>query len=161
MVFRRLTSLLFFFYIYTYVYIYIYICDGIFRSIFCLHHSVIIRLLRRLKSQAIRPFFFNILFMRASEKVVLFNSLFMLRSKKTSALLVLCEGNPLMTGWQRASNAERFFHVTTSSCMGPLLLTWVNFNPSIDKYMKPLQNVGWNYQSIPKRLYRLWLGMDK
>ena len=33
---------------------------------------------------------------------------------------------------------------------GPLLLTWFNFNPSMDKYLHSLWYVGWNYLSIPK-----------
>ena len=32
--------------------------------------------------------------------------------------------------------------------MEPLLLTWNNLNPSMDKKLHPLQNVGWNYLSI-------------
>ena len=31
---------------------------------------------------------------------------------------------------------------------GPLLLTCINFNPSMDKWLH--KNVGWNYLSIPK-----------
>ena len=45
----------------------------------------------------------------------------------------------------------------------PLLLTWFNFNPSMDKWLHVLQSVGWNYLSIPKlqRCNRWSLGMDK
>ena len=51
----------------------------------------------------------------------LFNRLFRHRSKKTSKLHVtgLCEGNLPVTGEfpaQRASNAEKCFHLMTSSC---------------------------------------------
>ena len=48
-------------------------------------------------------------------------------------------------------------------CLGPLLLTWFNFNPSMDKQLHPLWSVGWNYLSIPKlqRCNRWSLGMDK
>ena len=46
---------------------------------------------------------------------------------------------------------------------GPLLLTWIYFNPSMDMLSHPLSNVGWNYLSIPKvqRCNRWSLGMDK
>ena len=45
----------------------------------------------------------------------------------------------------------------------PLLLTWFNFNPSMDKLLRAMKSVGWNYLSIPKlqRLHRWSLGMDK
>ena len=45
----------------------------------------------------------------------------------------------------------------------PLLLTWFNLNPSMDKSLDPQKSVGWNYLSITKlqRLHRLSLGMDK
>ena len=44
-----------------------------------------------------------------------------------------------------------------------LLLTWININPSMDKYSHAQKSVGWNYLSIPKlqRLHRWSLGMDK
>ena len=53
----------------------------------------------------------------------LFNRVFRPRSKKTSKLCVtgLCEGKSPVTGEfhaQRASNAEFFFHLMTSSCSG-------------------------------------------
>ena len=113
-----------------------------------------------------------------------FNRLFRRSSKKSSKLRItgLCEGNPPVTGGlpsQRASNAEKSFHLAPSSWLGvtvttdtvaphgarpstgtvltetldtfpskfpwlsiishncvdqlPLLLKWVNFNPSMDK----------------------------
>ena len=34
--------------------------------------------------------------------------------------------------------------------LGPLLLTWVNFHPSMGKQLRPLQSAEWNYFSIPK-----------
>ena len=37
-----------------------------------------------------------------------------------------------------------------SSPLGPLLLTWINFNPSMDKQFRPSYSVGWNHLSIPK-----------
>ena len=45
----------------------------------------------------------------------------------------------------------------------PLLLTWIDFNPSLDKLLHPSWNVGWNYLSIPKlQWWNCWsLGMDK
>ena len=45
----------------------------------------------------------------------------------------------------------------------PLLLTWFNVNPSMDKQLHPLQTVGWKYLSIPKLqwLHRWSLGMDE
>ena len=45
----------------------------------------------------------------------------------------------------------------------PILLTWFNFNPSMDKESHALLSVGWNYLSIPKlqRCNRWNLGMDK
>ena len=33
---------------------------------------------------------------------------------------------------------------------GPLLLTWINFNPSMDKWSHAQYSVGGNYISIPK-----------
>ena len=53
--------------------------------------------------------------------------------------------------------------VETGGHQCPLLITWFNFNPSMDKELHPLQRVGWNYLSIPKlqRLHRWSLGMDK
>ena len=36
------------------------------------------------------------------------------------------------------------------SHLGPLLLTWFSFTPSMDKWLHPLWRVGWNYLSIPK-----------
>ena len=46
---------------------------------------------------------------------------------------------------------------------GPLLLTWINFNPSMAKYLHPILSVGWNYISIHKlqRRSRWSLWMDK
>ena len=40
---------------------------------------------------------------------------------------------------------------------GPLLLKWINFNPSTDKYSHSHESVGWNSLSILKlqRLHRL------
>ena len=35
-------------------------------------------------------------------------------------------------------------------CLGPLLLTWINFNPSMDKKSYAQESMGWNYLSIPK-----------
>ena len=45
---------------------------------------------------------------------------------------------------------------------GPLLLTWFNFNSSMDSNFIPGKSVGWNYLSIPKlpRLHRWSLLMD-
>ena len=45
----------------------------------------------------------------------------------------------------------------------PLLLTWFNFNPSMNNWLHPFQSVGWNNLSIPKlQLCNHWsLGMDK
>ena len=48
----------------------------------------------------------------------------------------------------------------------PLKAPWlirIIVNPSMTKYLHPLQIVGWNYLSIPKRqrLYRWSLGMDE
>ena len=50
-----------------------------------------------------------------------------------------------------------------SKHLGPLLLTWFNFNPSMDKWLQAWLSVGWNYLSIPKlqRLHRWSLGMYK
>ena len=44
----------------------------------------------------------------------------------------------------------------------PFLLTWINLNPGMDKYLHPLWSVGWNDLSItkPQRLHRWILGMD-
>ena len=44
-----------------------------------------------------------------------------------------------------------------------LFLTWINFNPSMDKWLHSQESVEWNYLSIPKlqRLYRWSLMMDK
>ena len=32
--------------------------------------------------------------------------------------------------------------------MGPILLTWANFNPSMDKQPHAQESLGWNYLSI-------------
>ena len=77
----------------------------------------------------------------------LLKRLFWRRSKKTSKLRVtgLCAGNSPMTGEfhaQMASNAENVsiwwrHHVIglylTVTLQGPISLTWVDFNPSMDK----------------------------
>ena len=46
--------------------------------------------------------------------------------------------------------------------LGPRLLTWVNFNHSMDMQLHPLYSLGLNYLSIPKiQLCNRWsLGMD-
>ena len=31
----------------------------------------------------------------------------------------------------------------------PILITWMNFNPSMDKQLYPLYSVGWNFLYIP------------
>ena len=38
----------------------------------------------------------------------------------------------------------------SSSHQWPLLLTWFNFNPSMDKESDAQESVEWNYLSIPK-----------
>ena len=38
-------------------------------------------------------------------------------------------------------------------CLGPLLSTWFNFSPGLDKQLNPLQSEGWNYLFI-RRLQR-------
>ena len=55
------------------------------------------------------------------------------------------------------------FPSSTTEIPGGPLLTWFNFNPSVDKYLHPLWSVGWNYLPIPKRQQcNHWsLGMDK
>ena len=47
--------------------------------------------------------------------------------------------------------------------LGPLLITQVNFNHSINKWFHAQWNVEWNYLSIARReqLHRWSLGMDK
>ena len=57
-------------------------------------------------------------------------------------------------------------HVVMSECivvLWPLLLTWFNFNPIMDKSLHAQKSAGWNNLSIPKlqRLHRWSLGMDK
>ena len=44
-----------------------------------------------------------------------------------------------------------------------LLMTWINLNSNMDKWLYTLQSVGWNYLSIHKLqlLYRWSLEMDK
>ena len=61
--------------------------------------------------------------------------------------------------WNRL-RADSGVHV---ACQLPLLLTWFNFKPSVDKYSHAQQSVEWNYFSIPKlqRLHRWSLGIDK
>ena len=51
-------------------------------------------------------------------------------------------------------------HLT--AVLWPLLLTWINLNPSMDKWLHTHKNVGWNNLSIPKLqwLHRWCLGMD-
>ena len=65
-------------------------------------------------------------------------------------------------------NGNSYTGETTSlyywnSPQGPLLLTWINFNPSMDKELHALLTVGWNYLSIPKlkQCNHRSLGMDK
>ena len=52
---------------------------------------------------------------------------------------------------------------TYVSFLGPELLTWINLNPSMDKYSHAEWSVGWKQVSIPKhqRLHRWSLGRDK
>ena len=57
-----------------------------------------------------------------------------------------------------------FIHVIICvSPQRPLLLAWINFNSSTDKWLHPLWSVGWNYLSIPKlQLFHCWsFGMDR
>ena len=75
--------------------------------------------------------------------------------------------------WKRTSHTEPgYLHLLLTwtnysinrRLSRPLLLTWINFNPSVDKQLHPLLSVGWNYISIPTKLQ--WLhcqsvGMDK
>ena len=51
----------------------------------------------------------------------------------------------------------------SSPYLGPLLLTWINFDLSMDELSHVQLSVGWHYLSIPKlqRLDRWSLGMDK
>ena len=44
----------------------------------------------------------------------------------------------------------------------PLLLTWMNFNPSMNRELHPLKCVGWNHLSIPwlQQCNRWSLGLD-
>ena len=53
-------------------------------------------------------------------------------------------------------------NVEYSASLGPLPLTRINFNPSMDKLLHPLWNLGWNYLSIPRlqRLHSWSSGMD-
>ena len=43
----------------------------------------------------------------------------------------------------------------------PLLLTWINFNPSMDKLSHDQYSVGRSYLSIPKLQHHCSLGLDK
>ena len=56
-----------------------------------------------------------------------------------------------------------FIHAAPFLYLGPRLLIWIDFNPSMDKLLHAQKSVGWNYLSIPKlqRLHRWSLGMDK
>ena len=59
---------------------------------------------------------------------------------------------------------QLFIHaIYTCVFLGPLLLTWFNFNPSMDNQSHAQSSVGWNYLSIPKlqRCNRWSLGMEK
>ena len=60
-------------------------------------------------------------------------------------------------------NAQILIVVVNVCYLGPLSITWFNFNHRMDKLSHNLQSVGWNYLSIPKlqRLHRWSLGMDK
>ena len=49
------------------------------------------------------------------------------------------------------TNTEFRVYLSTS---GPLLLTWTNFNPGMDKKLHPLLSVGWNYFSTPN--FKRW-----
>ena len=54
-------------------------------------------------------------------------------------------------------------HICIWLYLRPFLLTWINFNPIMDKQLYPFLSVGRNYLSNSKlqRLRRLSLGMDK
>ena len=43
--------------------------------------------------------------------------------------------------------ACEYWHLQTRS---PFLLIWINFNPSMDTLLNPLQNVRWSYSNIPE-----------
>ena len=63
-------------------------------------------------------------------------------------------------------NLKKWFIPTLLSALcllWPLLLTWFNFNPSMDKQLHIQQRMGWNYLSIPKlqRCNRWSLRIDK
>ena len=45
-----------------------------------------------------------------------------------------------------------YHRVQLSCCPEPLLPTWINFNPSMEKNLHPLQNVRWNYYIH----YKVW-----
>ena len=46
--------------------------------------------------------------------------------------------------------------VNLINCLGSLLLTWSNFNPSTDKNSCAQSNVRWNYLSIPSLHFDVW-----
>ena len=65
--------------------------------------------------------------------------------------------------WPKEYVTVHFYDSALDIELGPLLLTWINFNPSMGKWFHPLWSVRWNYLPIPKlqRLHRWSLGLDK
>ena len=66
--------------------------------------------------------------------------------------------------WNQIQNSESIsmlYHLF--DLPGPFLLTWFNFNPTMDKYSHTQYGVGWNYLSVPnlQRCNRWSLWMDK
>ena len=57
------------------------------------------------------------------------------------------------TGWKAHKHQQPGLldsQVIKHFLQGPLLLTWISFNPSRDEQFYPLYTVGWNYSTIPK-----------
>ena len=44
----------------------------------------------------------------------------------------------------------------TNDDLEPHLLTWINFNHSMGKYLHPLQSAGWNFLSLPNAAVEVW-----
>ena len=68
-----------------------------------------------------------------------------------------------LSSWKSCSHLSYIVNTATADDPVTLLLTWINFSPSMDDKSHAQKSVGWHYLSIPKlqRCNRWSLGMDK
>ena len=68
-----------------------------------------------------------------------------------------CHSGPWLSQWKEALLYNAFSHWPSphSKYLGPLLLTWINFNPNVDKKSRTLKGMGGKYLSIPKHRWSL------